>query len=59
MRVFSNFRAVTISSAVVSVCCFLVGMMLSCVYSLPTGAGIVGVNLLVFLLFSAVGAARE
>lgn len=58
MRVFSNFKSVTISSAVVSVACFLVGMMLSCVYSIPTGAGIVGVNLLVFLVFSAIGAAR-
>ena len=58
MRVFSRFRAVTVCAAVVSVGCFLVGMMLSCVYSLPTGAGIVGVNLLVFLVFSAIGAAR-
>ena len=59
MRVFSNFRAVTISAALVSVGCFLLGMMLSCVYSIPTGAGIVGVNLLVFLIFSAIGAARR
>ena len=58
MRVFSHFRAVTISAAAVSVGCFLVGMMLSCVFSIPTGAGIVGVNLLVFLVFSAIGAAR-
>ena len=33
--------------------------MLSCVYSIPTGAGIVGVNLVVFLVFSCVGVARE
>ena len=58
MRVFSRFRAVTISAAVISVGCFLVGMLLSCVYSLPTGAGIVGVNLLVFLVCSAIGSAR-
>ena len=59
MRVFSNFRAVTVSAALISVGCFLVGMMLSCVYSIPTGAGIVGVNLLVFLVFSAIGAANQ
>ena len=59
MRVFSRFKSVTISSAVISVSCFLVGMMLSCVYSLPTGAGIVAVNLLVFIAFSAIGAIRE
>ena len=58
MRVFSHFRAVTISAAAVSVGCFLVGLMLSCVFSIPTGAGIVGVNLLVFMVFSAIGAAR-
>ena len=59
MRVFSRFRPVVICAAAVSVGCFLLGMMLSCVYSIPTGAGIVGVNLLVFILFSAIGALRS
>ena len=59
MRVFSHFKAVTVSAAVISVVCFLVGMMISCVWSIPTGAGIVGVNLLVFLVCSCVGAARS
>ena len=59
MRVFSNFKAVTVSAAVISVVCFLIGLMLSCVYSIPTGAGIVGVNLLVFLVFSCIGAVRS
>ena len=39
-------------------CMVLAGMLLSCVYSLPTGAGIVAVNLLVFIVFSAIGALR-
>ena len=59
MRVFSHFKTVTISSAIISVVCFVMGLMLSCVYSLPTGAGIVAVNLAVFIAFSAIGAARE
>ena len=59
MRVFSRFRSVTICSAVISVASFVVGMLLSCVYSMPTGAGIVAVDLLVFIIFSAVGAARQ
>ena len=59
MRVFSRFRSVTISSAIISVSCFFVGMMLSCVYSLPTGAGIVAVNLFVFIVFSAIGAVKQ
>ena len=59
MRVFSHFRSVTISSAIISVSCFFIGMMLSCVYKMPTGAGIVIVNLAVFMIFCAIGAARE
>lgn len=58
MRVFSRFRSVTISSAMISVGCFVVGMMLSCVCSLPTGACIVGANLLVFMIFCVIGALR-
>ena len=58
MRVFSNFRAVTICAALISVGCFLVGLMISCVWSIPTGAGIVGVNLAVFLTCTAVDASR-
>lgn len=58
MRVFSRFRAVTVCSAIVSVVCFFVGMMLSCICSLPTGACIVGINLVVFMVFSVVGAMR-
>ena len=59
MRVFARFKTVTISAAIISVSCFFAGMMLSCVYSLPTGAGIVAVNLIVFIAFSAIGAVRE
>ena len=59
MRVFSHFKSVTICSAIISVSCFFIGMMLSCVYKMPTGAGIVLVNLIVFVVFTAVGAARE
>ena len=34
------------------------GIMLSCLYSLPAGAGIVLVNLAVFFIFSLIGRAR-
>ena len=59
MRVFSRFRHVLASSAVISVLCFVIGIMLSCLYSLPAGAGIVVVNLCVFLIFSLVGKIRS
>lgn len=58
MRVFSHFRAVLISSALVSVVCFVLGIMLSCLYSIPAGAAIVLVNLCVFLVFALVGRIR-
>ena len=58
MRLFSRFRSVTLCAAIISVACFVLGLMLSCVYSLPTGAGIVAVNLFVFIVFSAIGAVR-
>ena len=59
MRVFSRFRHVLISSAVISVLCFVIGIMLSCLYSIPAGAGIVLVNLCAFLVFSLVGRIRS
>ena len=59
MRVFSNFRAVLVSSAIISVICFVVGIMISCLYSIPAGAGIVLVNLAAFLLFSIIGRLRS
>lgn len=58
MRVFANFKAVLISSAVVSVVCLVAGIMLSCLYSIPAGAGIVLVNLAAFLIFSLIGKLR-
>lgn len=56
MRVFKSFRSVILSSAVVSVVCFLTGIAASFLLSLPAGASIVAVNLAAFLLFSAAGA---
>jgi zinc transport system permease protein len=58
MRVFSRFLQVVISAAVVSTVCFLIGLLLSCVYSLPTGGSVVVVNILAFGVFHFVGKAR-
>ena len=58
MRIFSHFRGVLISSAAVSVVCFVAGIMLSCLYSIPAGAAIVLTNLCVFLIFSLIGRIR-
>lgn len=55
MRIFRTFRSVVISSAVVSVICFVVGMMISYEYASPAGASVVVINIGFFLIFSLVG----
>ena len=51
MRVFKSFRSVVVSSAVLSVVCFIVGITVSYLCNTPTGASVVMVNLAAFLLF--------
>lgn len=55
MRVFQNFRAVTICSAVLSVICAFLGILVSILASTPVGSTIVAVNIVAFALFYAVG----
>ncbi|MCR4615913.1 MAG: metal ABC transporter permease [Clostridiales bacterium] len=55
MRVFKSFRSVVISSAAVSIICFLVGMVFSYALSTPAGASIVCVNIVVFAVFALAG----
>ena len=52
MRIFKTFKRVIISSAVVSVCCFIFGMILSYMTEIPTGAAIVAANLFIFIIFN-------
>ena len=52
MRVFKTYKAVTISSAAISVVSFMAGISLSYGLGTPVGASIVSVNLLVFMFFS-------
>ena len=55
MRVCKRFKSVIICSAVISVAGFFIGMISSYLLSLPTGASVVIVNILLFGVFSAVG----
>ena len=59
MRLCHTFQGVVICSAVLSVVCFLLGMSLSFFLSSPAGATVVFVNLLAFLIFSAIAGIRE
>ncbi len=52
MRFSKSFRSVVISSAVVSVVCFLAGLLFSVGYEAPTGASIVCVNIYVLAFFT-------
>ena len=54
MRIFKSFKKVVISSGVVSIISFLVGIYLSYIYSISTGAAIVLVNLVLFILFTII-----
>ena len=50
MRVFKSFKMVTISSGILSVICFVLGMMGSYFYSIPVGASVVVINLCFLLV---------
>ena len=52
MRVFKSFTSVVVSSGILSLVCFLLGMTASYQFSMPAGASVVVVNLIAFGLFS-------
>lgn len=51
MRVCKKFKTVTISSAMVSILCFFIGIVISYEFATPTGASIVIVNIIVFIAY--------
>jgi zinc transport system permease protein len=51
MRLFKKFKSVTICSAVISILCFFIGVVISYLYAVPTGASVVIINITAFLLF--------
>ena len=58
MRVFKSFFSVTVCSAVLSVVCTLIGMIISIVGGTPVGSTIVAVDIAAFLAFALVGKVR-
>ena len=54
MIIFKSFKRVVISSSIISVVSFLMGIYLSYIYNISTGAMIVIVNLILFILFSII-----
>ena len=55
MRLFRNFRSVTVFSAVLSVVCSLLGLLISILAGTPVGSTIVAVDVIAFLLCSLPG----
>lgn len=55
MRIFKSFQKVIISSSVISVICFVSGIILSYQLSTPAGSSIVIMNLICFLAFNIIG----
>jgi zinc transport system permease protein len=59
MRLFKKFKSVTLCSALVSILCFFIGVIISYVYATPTGASVVLINICVFVLFWIVETMRN
>ena len=55
MRVFKSFRSVTICSAILSVFCSLLGILISILAGTPVGSTIVAADIVMFFVFSGVG----
>ena len=59
MRIGKRYLSVTLLSAAVAVVGFLVGMLVSYVFEAPSGASIVCVNIVLFVLFAIAGAIKN
>ena len=55
MRIFKSFKSVVISAGIISIICFWIGIFMAYVYDISTGAMIVIVNLIAFILFTLLG----
>lgn len=59
MRVCKTFRSVLITSASVSLACFVIGFFAACLLGWQTGACVVTVNLIAFVFFALIGKIRS
>lgn len=59
MRLFKSFRSVVLSSGILAVICFCIGMFVSYRFSTPAGASVVLVNLCAFILFFLIQKGKE
>lgn len=50
MRIFKTFKKVIIASVIIALICFISGLVISFIFSFPTGATVVTVNIILFAL---------
>lgn len=55
MRVIQNFKGVVILSAIISVLCAVLGLIISILFSTPVGSTIVAANIVVFIICYIMG----
>lgn len=55
MRILKSFRSVTICSAILSVCCALIGIILSILWDTPVGSTIVITDIAAFIVCTIIG----
>lgn len=59
MRISKSYRNVIISSCLVSVFCFICGIVFSVKYEAPTGASVVVINIIILLFFTLLNKIRS
>ncbi len=55
MRIFKNFKMVTISSSIISAVCATLGLTIAIIQGTPVGSTIVAVNVVIFIIFYIIG----
>ncbi len=59
IRLFKTFKSVMISAVITSVISFILGMIVSYIFNLPTGATVVLINLLFYLIVTIVDSIKK
>lgn len=54
-RIAKSFKSLVISTVIISVTCFIIGMICSAALDLPSGASVVAVNLIAWMICSIAG----
>lgn len=59
MQIFKKFKSVVISSVIISIISFIIGLIFSYLYETPTGSTIVIINLIVLVIFKIISLIKK